>query len=678
MKLAIAIFRYFPFGGLQRDMLAIAEEAYARGHSVTVFCGDWQGAEPEGIEVVSLAGRPLFNTAGIQQFVLGFQQRFVRSDFDVLLGFNKMPGLDVYFCGDSCFAQKAYGERSWLYRLTPRARLYLAYERALFDVDAATQILEVSSAERNLFAKYYATQQARFTLLPPGIARTHALALNPTSARHDIRAELNTPAAAKVVLCVGSGFKTKGLNRSLEVFAQARRLAPQVVQLWVVGQGDTQTYSALAQRLGIAAEVKFLGARTDMAAIYAAADMLLHCAHREVAGNVLLEAMLAGLPVLATSVCGYGHYVVEQNMGDLIAEPFDVEPAAQQLLTWLTADRALLAERAQAFALDGDVFARPQRAVDYLEGLVFSTSIKAESQAQSVINSPCQGYRQNEREQVILRAELAEQWRAQDVFALVKALQGPIAREMVDRQTLRFEMNGCGYYRKLHRGVGWSEIFKNLLQLRLPVLGAQNEWDALNRLQALGVPSLTPLAFGRRGANPARQESFIVTRELEGVTQLDHFFEQQSPSVQQRRAIIRRLAEVARGVHQAGINHRDFYLCHFMLKVTSCGTLPEVNAQGEWQPELYVMDLHRAQCRAQVPYRWLVKDLSGLYFSSMNLSFSARDYYRFLRVYFAGSLRDIMREQGALLRAVARKALHTYKRDFGHLPRRSFTFNDSL
>jgi UDP-glucose:(heptosyl)LPS alpha-1,3-glucosyltransferase len=669
MRLAIAIFRYFPFGGLQRDMLALAQEAVVRGHKVTVFCGTWQGERPVGIDIVCLQARVWFNTAGIQKFVRAFTQTFERDEFDLLLGFNKMPGLDVYYCGDSCFAQKAYAERSWFYRLSPRARLYLNYERAVFDCAAATTMLEVASAERPVFAKYYGTAPERFTLLPPGLTRSHSLAPHPLAARTQLRAELNVAEPVKLVLCVGSGFKTKGIDRSLAVFAQALSCSNQALHLWVVGQGDSASFRAQAQRLGIAEQVSFLGARSDMANIYAAADMLLHCAYREVAGNVLLEAMLAGLPVLASSVCGYGHYVLAQNMGELIAEPFDAGTAAQQLLIWLTTDKALLAERAQQFAASGEVFARPQRALDYLEA---QQRLRVQQAAPQLrIISPAQ--------QLVLRAELAELWGEQaelgrDIFSLINTLQGPVARELPDRQTLRFELNLRGYYRKLHRGVGWGEIIKNVLQLRWPVLGAQNEWDALNRLQALNIPSLVPLAYGKRGSNPARQQSFIVTRELTDVVQLDHYFEQQSPSVQQRRAIIRRLAELARDLHAAGINHRDFYLCHFMLKPESL----VADTNGRIQPQLFLIDLHRAQCRAQVPLRWRVKDLSGLYFSALNLPFSRADIYRFMRIYWGQSLRQLLAAERALLARIERRAQQTYKRDFGHLPRQIFNSHKPL
>lgn len=187
MHIAIVIFRYFPFGGLQRDMLAIAQEAIRRGHAVTVFCEHWQGDVIAGINLIKLRPRSLFNTAGVKGFVNAFTAHYDARQFDVLIGFNKMPGLDIYYCGDSCFAQKANAERSFLYRLTPRAQLYLRYEEAVYSHLSKTHILEVSAAERPLFAKYYATPNERQTLLPPGI--DPQLILTP-SARATARAAL--------------------------------------------------------------------------------------------------------------------------------------------------------------------------------------------------------------------------------------------------------------------------------------------------------------------------------------------------------------------------------------------------------------------------------------------------------------------------------------------------------
>ena len=73
----------------------------------------------------------------------------------------------------------------------------------------------------------------------------------------------------------------------------------------------------------------------------------------------------------------------------------------------------------------------------------------------------------------------------------------------------RFQRGDESFFLKRHSGIGWWEIIKDLLQGRLPVLGADNEWQAIQRLQILNVSTLHAIAFGQQGRNPARQQSFI-------------------------------------------------------------------------------------------------------------------------------------------------------------------------
>ncbi len=652
MKLAFVIFRYFPFGGLQRDMLAIAQAAVERGHQVNIFCGDWQGEKISGINVIEIKSSGFFNVAGVKNFVTAFQQQFQREHFDLLIGFNKMPGLDVYFAGDSCFAHKAYRERNWLYRLSPRARLYLAYERAVFAESSTTHILSLVASEQQQFARYYATQPERFHALPPGISAAHLACANPSAARAALCHELGLSRETKIILCLGSGYKTKGVDISINAFAELIKMTADKIALVIVGKDDPHSYRQQAVQAGIELKVFFLGPRSPVGALLHAADVLLHPARKELAGNVILEAMLCGVPVVVSDHCGYAHYVADWNMGELIpvnATPFAI---AQLAAATLAVDPAIWHERAESFAQTSDVFSRPAVAVAALEKIV--TAKRHVLANFSCVQTPA-GH------DVILRDELIDSWKGQDVFSLMENMQGTIAREMKDRQTLRFEMNGRGYYRKWHRGVGWPEVIKNLLQLRLPVLGASNEWNALNKLRALNIPSLIPVAYGVRGKNPARQQSFIVTRELTDVIQLDHFFEQYSVGIKAKRRILAGLARIARELHAAGINHRDFYLCHFMLKTTFI-------ADQEQAPEIYLVDLHRAQLRPRVPERWLIKDLGGLLFSSLNLRFSQRDYCYFMRIYFAENLRAVFTQQKTRLGKIAVRACTTYRRDFGHEP----------
>lgn len=633
MKLAIAIFRYFPYGGLQRDMRFIAEEAIKRGHQVTIFCGDWQGEKISGADIRVIDTFVWFNIAGVRRFVKAFEKQFNRNEFDLLLGFNKMPGLDAYFAGDTCFAEKVYKKRNWLYRLTPRARLYLQYENAVFSQQSKTRIFSLVDSEKEKFVQHYAIPENRFCSLPPGIVAEHIVCSDVQIVRRNLLSQLSQPDDIKIIICLGSDFRRKGVDLSISVFSKLQENSPNSVLL-VVGKDEAQSYQQQATVLGVAHKVFFMGASDHVGDLLHAADAMLHLAREELAGNVILEAILSNCPVLVSSVSGYAPYVARTGMGLVIESITNAETIAQQLAQILSVDKSFWIEKSRQFYLSGEAFSRIPVMMNCLEEF----------------KENCQ----NKKQQIAI-----EDWRDlqvngcnQAVFSFISQIQGDIVRKMPDRETLRFDLGGRRYYLKRHFGVGWKEIVKNLIQFRLPVLGAINEWRALRMLSAVGVPSLQPVTFGERGRNPARQVSFIVTDELENVIQLDHYLEQYSPRIPQKVALIQKVAAITRGMHQAGINHRDFYLCHFMLK-------------KDWlagQPELYIIDLHRAQLRSKVPERWLIKDLAALYFSSMSLPVSSKDRLRFLRIYFQKSLHEIFEQERSLLSKVILKAKRLYKK----------------
>ncbi|MCP5267981.1 MAG: lipopolysaccharide core heptose(I) kinase RfaP [Zoogloeaceae bacterium] len=248
-------------------------------------------------------------------------------------------------------------------------------------------------------------------------------------------------------------------------------------------------------------------------------------------------------------------------------------------------------------------------------------------------------------------------WAGQDPFLAVEALQGEVFRELEARRTLRTEVDGRGFFVKIHRGVGWGEIIKNLLSLRWPVLGAGNEWQAVHRLTALGVDTMHAVAFGVKGSNPAKQHSFIVTEELAPTISLEDFCRDwplQPPAPRFKRALIERVATMSRTMHRGGVNHRDFYICHFLLHQS-----PEPTAECF---RLSLIDLHRAQVRAVTPTRWRDKDLAALYFSALDIGLTRRDFLRFLRTYFDAPLRDILRNESGLLEHLDREAARLQKR----------------
>lgn len=238
-------------------------------------------------------------------------------------------------------------------------------------------------------------------------------------------------------------------------------------------------------------------------------------------------------------------------------------------------------------------------------------------------------------------------------FVAIKQIKGELYREQPGRKTLAFSHKNKAYFIKIHTGVGWREIFKNLIQLRLPIVSAKTEWQALLALKALGIAAPIPVALGQQGINPAKRQSFIVTHAITHTTNLEVFFQTQPKiTFAEKQSLIRTVAYIARTLHTNGINHRDFYLCHFLLED---GNVPLERRR------VYLIDLHRTQLRYHTPYRWRLKDISGLYFSTMEFNFTQRDYYRFMCAYTGKSLRNTLVEDGVFWERVSNKAKDLFK-----------------
>jgi Lipopolysaccharide kinase (Kdo/WaaP) family. len=233
-------------------------------------------------------------------------------------------------------------------------------------------------------------------------------------------------------------------------------------------------------------------------------------------------------------------------------------------------------------------------------------------------------------------------------------IEGEVYRQVEGRRTLRFEAGGRGYFIKTHSGVGWQEIFKELTQGRLPILGAENEYRALKRLPELKIGTMTLAGYGKRGWNPAHQESFVITESLDNRESLEDFcakWPKSPPSPRLKRLLIDKVAEVARKLHENGLNHRDLYICHFLLEVSR---LPEFLEKGGVQLEL--IDLHRMQFRQKTPLRWRVKDVAALHFSSMDIGLTKRDQLRFIRLYSQKPLSKELKENGGFWEKVQKRA----------------------
>ena len=239
-------------------------------------------------------------------------------------------------------------------------------------------------------------------------------------------------------------------------------------------------------------------------------------------------------------------------------------------------------------------------------------------------------------------------WHGEDPLLWIESAGGEPFRDLPDRRTTRLEVEGEIYFAKVHRGVGVGETLRSLASLRLPAFDARAEVKAIARLRQAGVDVPEVVAWGVDEAPAHRRRSFVVTRDVGTQRTLADVASELAPDAhRERRAWTRALGRAIGAMHAAGVNHRDCYLVHVLCPEPAPGAAP--------RPVL--LDLHRAQVRAEVPQRWRAKDLGGLAFSAMDAGLTRTDLLRFVRAYAGGSAAAALRAEPSLWRAVeARRA----------------------
>ena len=153
--------------------------------------------------------------------------------------------------------------------------------------------------------------------------------------RGELRHELGLAADAPLVGCVGRLVLIKDLGTLLEAIVRVSTTCPEAVLL-VVGDGDQRpALEREADRLKLGSRVRFLGFRTDLERIYADLDLAINCSLNEGTPVALIEAMAAGVPVVATRVGGTPDLLEDGRLGRLVP-PRDPEALAEAITHSLT------------------------------------------------------------------------------------------------------------------------------------------------------------------------------------------------------------------------------------------------------------------------------------------------------------------------------------------------------
>lgn len=378
MRLAFAIFKYYPFGGLERNFLRITDECLKRGHTVKILTMRWDGDVPKTlrtpkceIEKVSFSG--FSNHARCASYVKSLRKILDEENFDFIVGFNRMPYLDLYYCADVCYVDDIRTRRSSLNRLTPRHKVYSKFEKAVFSPESKTAILALSDIQREIYIREYGTQPNRFFPIPAGINKELVRSGPVGEERDEFRTSLGVSDDDSMLLMVGSDFERKGVDRSIRALGALPPETRSRTKLFIAGKGKARKLSGLAESLGIGDHVVFLGAVDNVPQLLSAAEMLLHPARAENTGNAIVEALIAGIPVLTLSNCGYAFHVEKASAGAVLDgwtfSQDDFNAKLAELLLVLPDKRVEWRTAALKYSDEADFYSRPKVVADIIAKL---------------------------------------------------------------------------------------------------------------------------------------------------------------------------------------------------------------------------------------------------------------------------------------------------------------------
>ena len=166
------------------------------------------------------------------------------------------------------------------------------------------------------------------------------------------------------------------------------------------------------------------------------------------------------------------------------------------------------------------------------------------------------------------------------------------------------------------------------------------EWDALRRLQEIGVAAPEPVACAEEYRNGLVRRAYIILKEAPVSGSLESHFLSDSCEFdhQSIKLLIAQALISLKRMHDHGVNHRDFYLGHLFLSHRN---------------EVWVLDLDRADVRDEMPIRWRIKDLAALHFSIPERLLSTRERLSILRHNY---LENSLSSERRLLEAIVKKA----------------------
>ncbi|HLW72076.1 MAG TPA: glycosyltransferase family 4 protein [Candidatus Binataceae bacterium] len=335
MRIALIARRFDPAGGgTERDLIATARALRTAGYDVTIYAAEIRGQTSE-FAVRQVRSLGIGRTLRLLSFAARAAAEARRDGASLVFSFARIANADILRSGGSAHSIYIRSARLWqgpvaaaAMRSSPYHRAQIAIERRGFASPTLKRAIAVSELVRRDLLSTFGLAAATAVTLYNGVDLERFRPDARAPLRNAVRRVLRLPETAPIVAFVGNGFARKGLRFLIEAWPQLRSEA-----ILVVAGSDQSVgkYRRLARRRDIAERVRFVGVQAQIERLFAAVDAFALPSLFEPFGNVVMEAMAAGLPVLCSSACGAAELVAPALRELVVADPTDVGELAARL-----------------------------------------------------------------------------------------------------------------------------------------------------------------------------------------------------------------------------------------------------------------------------------------------------------------------------------------------------------
>jgi UDP-glucose:(heptosyl)LPS alpha-1,3-glucosyltransferase len=339
VKIALVHKRLDLKGGTERDLYQTAEGLRDLGHDVHLFCSDYGVSAPPGTAGHVIPALPLGRSLRLWSSALLAPSTIERHRCDVVVGFGRLLSQDVLRSGGGThrgflrrMGQQRGAARKLWQSLSPYHQTLLQIEKRQFSDRRLQRIIAVSDEVRRDIEANYQIASDKITVLYNGVDQQRFHPSRRAAMRESLRARWRVPRAARLVLFVGSGFARKGLDRLMAIWGRAS-----LSETYLLVAGDDARMGYYINRAQSVAgdRIVFAGRQDDIENYYASADLIVLPALQEAFGNVVLESLASGVPVVVSREVGAGAILtgcLRQGVVDDAGNPDELEAGILNML----------------------------------------------------------------------------------------------------------------------------------------------------------------------------------------------------------------------------------------------------------------------------------------------------------------------------------------------------------